>query len=858
MANRNPYLLPQNVEPTHYFIQLKPNLGEFTFIGEEKIVINIKKPTSKIVLNAIELEIKEADICYIGQVGHAPAQKIIFNKKMETVTFNFGQTLPIGQANLHINFTGKLNDKMHGFYRTSYEVGGQKRWGAATQFEATDARRALPCWDEPDRKAKFNVTLIVPEKMTALSNMPVKKEKILDGGLKEVVYRQTPPMSTYLLAFVVADLEYIEARDRNGIPIRVWTTLGKKEQGRFALEKTLHTLPYFTKWFGIPYALPKLDMVALPDFAAGAMENWGLITYRETALLIDRENSSAAAKQQVSEVVDHELAHQWFGNYTTMKWWTDLWLNEGFASYMGPKATYHQFPEWETWTQYVADEYLSALHEDGLKNTHPVEIEVRNPSDIGEIFDAISYSKGSVINRMNEHYLGEENLRKGLQLYLKRHKYANATTKNLWRALQEASGKPVRAIMASYTRQEGYPVLVVSSKEQKHKLVLHLRQKRFLFDGSKDSKNALWKIPIGFITSKTFVPAFKYMSGRTAKLNVNVQGNEWVKLNPNQSGFYRVAYPKALWQKLAVAVENKILPTVDRLGLLDDAFALARAGYMKTSMALDILKAYKLETDFSVWLVIGGGLDILNNLISGEGFKSRFNEFAKEFFRPIAELKGWKKSSSDGHIDILLRSLALRNLGGYGDASTIEEARDLFKQFINCKELDPNLRQVVYILVAENSGEKEFEELLKIYSSTDLQEEKMRVIKALGNCRSRELIERFLEFSLSDKVRSQDAPFVIMSAASHSLGRALAWEFVKINWEVLLNRYHESGIGLFSRMLSITSGFTTKGDLDDISEFFKAHKVTSAKRTMKQVIEIVKSNIAWIERDRNDIQSFFN
>ena len=857
MKKPNPYRLPPGVEPLHYDIELQPNLADFMFSGKETVGISILEPTSKVVLHALDLKVADAAIRSPTSSEPLKPQRISRSRKMETITLDFGQPLPAGPAELNLKFKGELNDKMHGFYRTSYHVDGVKKWGAATQFEATDARRAFPCWDEPDRKATFAVTLTVPEHLTALSNMPVLQETSRDDGWKTVVFDKTPRMSSYLLAFVIADLEFLEARDRHGVPIRVWTNPGKREQGHFALEAGCHTLAYFADWFGLPYAFPKLDMVALPDFAAGAMENWGLVTYRETALLIDPENSSEAAHQRVAEVVDHELAHQWFGNYTTMKWWTDLWLNEGFASYMGPKASDHHFPEWDTWTQYVAQRYMGALHEDSLKNTHPVEVPVRNPYEIREVFDAISYSKGSVINRMLEHYLGEKALRNGLNRYLTRHAFGNATTDDLWQAIEETSGKPVQAMMSSYTRQAGFPVLIVKSKQKAGNIALELKQKRFLVDGSDDSKKALWRVPVGVLTSENSQPHFEYMDGRRHKITVPLTDGGWVKINPGQSGFYRVAYPKDLWGRLIRAVEAGAMPTLDRLGILDDAFALARAGDLDTATALSVLRAYHSEKDYSIWMEICGVFSMLDNLLSARPSREPFHQYARQFFLPVASERGWDRKPEDGHLDVMLRSLALRHLGGYGDSATIEEARNRLELFRQQGKLDPNLRQTVYSLVAENGGEKEWEELLGVYDATDLHEEKVRVLQGAGNFRNAEILNRLMQFSLSEKVRPQDTPIVLTSSASHSLGRSIAWGFLKQNWDLFVERYHGGGIGLLARLLGIASGFVAKEQLEDVESFFQQHRVPGTERTVKKTLEVLRSNITWLERDGNEIEAYF-
>lgn len=864
---KNPWRLSRDVLPVAYHLTLTPDLANFTFRGQETVEIEVKRPTAKITLHALDLKIESAVAEWDGEYGDLRlhrliSTKVVPNKKYETMTLCFDQTIKPGKARLMIFFSGELNDKMHGFYRTSYQVGGEKRWGAATQFEATDARRCFPCWDEPDRKATFDVKLVVPKGATALSNMPVQSE---EPWLEQkiVFFQKTPKMSTYLLAFVIAELEHIEGLGSRGIPIRVWATPGKREQGRFALEVTQFTLDYFEKWFGIPYPLPKLDMVALPDFAAGAMENWGLITFREIALHIDPANSSAAAKQRVAEVVEHELAHMWFGDWTTMKWWTHLWLNEGYASYMGPKAMAEQFPEWDTWTQYVADDYLAALHEDSRKNTHAIEIEVANPAEIREIFDAISYSKGSVVNRMLEHYLGEEIYSKGLNRYLRDHALANATTNDLWRALQGVSGKPVMDIMASYTRQPGYPVVSVRDARgvprKNGRRSLYLEQARFLFDGSKDAKHLRWNIPVGAITSKTKKPFFEYMKGTAKIITVNAGPNDWVKLNPGQSGFYRVAYPPEMLKALKAPVLTNKLPAVDRLGLLDDAFALARAGQVKTAAALDLLAAYRYEDNFSVWMLIAGVLSDLDNLLAGRDERSRscLHLLARDLLGGELTVKGWDKKPNDSHLDVLLRSLVLRASAGFGHQTTVDKAQQRFTHYVDTGELDPDLRQAVYTIIAENTRAEmpeSFLALMRIYDSTDFSEEKVRVLRALGALRSKELIRAALDFSMSEKVRRQDTPILLAGIGGNTDARSLAWEFIKANWDELKKRYHGGGFGSITRVFKGTvSGFTSHEALQDAEQFFRAHRVPGTERAVKQALETVRSNIAWLHRDQNEM-----
>ncbi|MXX53810.1 MAG: M1 family peptidase, partial [Dehalococcoidia bacterium] len=482
MTSSNEWKLPTDVRPTLYTLTLEPDLESFTFTGSETIAIEVDEPASLIAMNSSEIAIQSATLS-LSNGSEIQPESITFDEEKETVTLAFTETVPVGAAELSIEFTGELNDKLRGFYRSTYtDVDGNQRWMATTQFEATDARRAFPCWDEPAVKAAFDITLVVPQELEAISNTEPVSITNTDDGKKVVHYAETPVMSTYLLAFIVGDLACVQDRTRDGVLMRVWATRGNEDKGQYALETSMALLDYFHDYFGVPYPLSKLDHIAIPDFAAGAMENWGAITYREVALLVDPVDSSAGTREIVAAIISHEMAHQWFGDLVTMEWWDDLWLNESFASWMGDKAVDYLHPEWEMWTQFLTHDTSSALNLDGLRNSHPIEQPVNNPAEIGELFDAISYSKGGSVLRMLEHYLCEDDFREGLRLYIQRHQYANARTRDLWNALGEASGQPVAEIMDSWTSQTGYPVLEASVNRSGESIEVGLYQSRFLYD----------------------------------------------------------------------------------------------------------------------------------------------------------------------------------------------------------------------------------------------------------------------------------------------------------------------------------------------------------------------------------------
>ena len=548
--------LSKNTVPVEYDIQLKPDLENFTFSGIETITLSVLKKTKKIILHVKELEIDTADIV-------KNFAKISYDKKNETVILSFSKLIPIGKHKLTLIFRGILNDKMRGFYRSKYYVQEKEFHMATTQFEATDARRAFPCFDEPAQKAVFHVSLVVPKGKTAISNtLPISRLEH-ESGYEIVKFSPTPKMSTYLLAFIVGDFEYISGKTNTGILVRVFTTTNKKHQSKFALECAVKTIEFYEKYFDIPYPLPVLDMIAIPDFSSGAMENWGAVTYRESALLVDENLSSLANKQWVALIVAHELAHQWFGNLVTMEWWTHLWLNEGFASYIEYLAVDKLFPKWDIWTQFSTNDLSVALRLDALKNTHPIEVEVHHPDEIGEIFDEVSYSKGASIIRMLADYLGEKDFREGLRYYLKKHSYKNTETIHLWQAFEKISGKPITKMMHNWTSKPGYPVVKIEMENGK----LVFSQKRFFaspISAKKIKDKTIWNIPmqnmkINFLRGlasddKPISGIFRLQKFRTGK---KFAFHNFLKLNLGETGFYRTAYNKEILEKLIVPVQNK-------------------------------------------------------------------------------------------------------------------------------------------------------------------------------------------------------------------------------------------------------------------------------------------------------------
>ena len=868
MPSAEKVVLPDNVRPIHYDLTLTPDFGDFTFAGEVDVTVSMEPGTTEIMLNCSEIEIHSAAVGWTDTNGEQEqtASNIAYDAGAETATISI-PGIPedglVGNPHLRMSFTGELNDKLRGFYRSQYtNPEGETAYLATTQFEATDARRSLPCWDEPAAKATFQVTLNVPEEMEAVSNTPIIEATRRGDGLKTLLFDKTPVMSTYLLAFVIGDLTHIEKAAADGTVMGVWMTRGKEDQGQFALDTAVKLLSFFNDYFGIPYPLPKLDHLAIPDFAAGAMENWGCITYRETALLVDPENSSAGTRQRVAEVVAHEMAHMWFGDLVTMEWWDDLWLNESFATWVGTKAVDWLFPEWSMWTQFVNMDTNRAFNLDGLKNSHPIEQEVANPAEVSQLFDAISYSKGGSVLRMLEHFLTPNVFRVGLNTYLTRHSYQNARTTDLWTALEESSGQPVNSIMSSWTGQTGYPVLDVEATNTASGLSLEVRQERFVFDSvlgenSGDDEEQVWPVPLTVVTDGAAVTAH-LVSGATGTVEVAAPTQpDWFKVNPDQTGFYRVNYTDADRERLASLVADRALPATDRLGIQNDAFALSRAGLLPVTRFLALAESYQDETDASVWSDLATNLREIESLISDEPYLGAYHAFGRRLFGPAAQRSGWEARPGEGHLDSLARSTVLSQAGVYGDPEIVAQAQELFDAYqLNPANVRPDLRGVVFSLVAQSGDRAVYDRMWELERAAELHEEKIRLLVSMARFQQEELLRETLDRSLTDDVRLQDTIFVVSAVAANNRGRNLAWEFLKEQWDEFDRRYGGGGFGLM-RLVAITNAFTTNEQRNDVEAFFEAHPTPAAERTIRQALERMALNVAWLDRNRDELALYF-
>ncbi len=855
--NKKSGRLPNHISPISYKLTIKPDLESFTFSGNEIIKINTTKEINKITLHSKDIDVETASI---GSKNNKQfSSKITYDEKNETVTLYFKNKIK-GKSEISLVFKGIINENLRGFYRSKYILDGQEKYLATTQFESTDARRAFPCFDEPEHKAIFEVSLIIADKHTAISNtLPVTTVEH-SAGYKVVSFAPSPRMSTYLLAFIIGDFEYLEGKTKDDIQVRVFTTFGKKYQAKFALEVAIKSLEFYNEYFDIPYPLPTLDLIAIPDFGSAAMENWGAVTFRETAILVDKENTSQSTKQWVAIVIAHELAHQWFGNLVTMRWWTDLWLNEGFASYMENFCIDKMFPEWHIWDLYIADRYAVAMKLDALSNSHPIEIKVNHPDEISEIFDMVSYAKGSAIIRMLAEYIGHDNFRDGLRHYLKKHSYKNTDTKDLWDSFEKVSHKNVNEIMSIWTKETGYPLVSlyqIPGVGQNW----NISQERFFSSRiealkykNSSKKKTLWSIPIKYENLNEKTKNKELMNLLMTKKSAPLLGTSIGKINKEEDTFMRVCYDESTLLKLAEEIKNNSLSTKDRLGIIRDLFALAEGGYIKSDTALKFTLNYKDELEYIVWAEIAGGINKIYNLISKEVFADKYKIYAQSLFSPIVEKMGFEKKVGEKHSDAFLRNLALSQSILYGDTKVINKLKKIFKER-NINIIDANIRSVVYKAVASTGKQNDWKLFEGLYKKELLHEEKDRLGYALTAFSDKNLLDKTLSFIMSDHVRDQDAPFLLSATWQNKEGRELTWIFIRNNWNTLLKIYGDGGHFL-SGILSPLGNHIKLKDLKDAQKFFEKNATPGAERALEQIYEKIASNAAWIKDDKKIIKTW--
>lgn len=843
-ASTNPHRLPSFVVPSHYRISLEPNLDEATFSGSVEIEVEIGQATDNIQINSADLAITSA-IVLDAVGGKTVASGVEHDEKMERATLSFDSELSSGPYTIVTEFTGILNDKLHGFYRSVFtDNDGVEHSIATTQFESTHARRAFPCFDEPAFKASYGVTLVVPSGQFAVSNGPDISTTDLGDGRKSILFEDTMVMSTYLVAFIVGPFEATDPVDVDGVPLRIVHPIGKGHLTDYSLEAGTFALKFFSKYYGIPYPGQKLDMVAVPDFAFGAMENLGCITYREVLLLVDKSRSTEPELLRVADVIAHEIAHMWFGDLVTMEWWNGIWLNEAFATFMATMCSDNFNADWGRWNQFSLERSM-AFDVDSLANTRPIEIEVNSPDDAEAMFDLLTYEKGGSVLRMLEQYLGEEEFKDGISYYLNKHKYRNTETNDLWDAIEHVTQQPARRIMDSWIFQKGYPLVSASISDDGS--TISLSQDRFLYTEGEVADTTIWSVPVVLkVGTSSSVEEVRYLlEEKSAEIKLDYPA-EWATANAGGSGFFRARYSAEMLKSLSCTMFENLTP-IERYGLVDDTWSSVMAGRTSAIDFLDFARSFQPETDLDVWTVLSGCLAGLDKLVDGEA-KLQYKTAIRDLAQPALDRLGWEPGDSDTSRDLELRGLFIRLLANVGDDDiAIKNAGDLHDSYlVDADSVEPNVAAAATGVVASKGDPAQYEVFLDKYQNPTTPQEERRYQSALSAFPGEAEMDRTLAMSLDGTVRTQDAPYLIAVCMRNKEQGYRAWEFVKNNWDQINKDFPANSI---VRMLSGVTSLGKPEQADDVIAFFDDHEVPQGQLTLQQTLEKLRVNVALRERE---------
>ncbi|NP_001082794.1 alanyl (membrane) aminopeptidase b, tandem duplicate 1 [Danio rerio] len=881
--------LPQTLSPETYKVTLWPRLqknaeGLYIFTGDSSVVFRCVENTDLILIHSNKLTIKDSTT--LKALGGNPAPNIVSTKmypKTQYMAIWLDRELTAGESyELYTEFVGELSDDLGGFYRSEYyDENGVLKVVATTQMQATDARKAFPCFDEPAMKAVFNIVLLHDPGTVALSNGVVIEEipVTVDGiSLTKTTFAPTEKMSTYLLAFIVSEFTYIEQK-LDDLQIRIFA---RKEaidanQGEYALSVTGKILRFFEEYYNSSYPLPKSDQIALPDFNAGAMENWGLITYRETALLYDEEMSSNGNKERVVTVIAHELAHQWFGNLVTIRWWNDLWLNEGFASYVEYLGADEAEPLWNIKDLIVLNDVHRVFAIDALASSHPLsskEEDVQRPEQISEVFDTISYSKGASVLRMLSNFLSEDVFTQGLRTYLEHFKFNNTVYTDLWDHLQMAVDetgtelpRSVKDIMDRWVLQMGFPVVTINT------VTGQISQEHFLLDPETKPEpsefNYEWFVPITWTKNEAIKPQYWLLQKNTQFDDMKTNANEWVLANINTVGYYRVNYDEQNWERLlnALQTSRESIPVINRAQLIDDAFNLAKAGIIKTTLALRTTEFLDVETEYMPWQSALNNLDYFYLMFDRSEVYGHMQAYIRKQVTPLfeyfTELTDWQ-GVPDNHTEQYNQVNALRVACSIGLKNCTDLVTSWFGEWMNNEDVNPihaNLRSTVYCSAIAAGGAEEWEFAWKMFEKTSVASEKDKLRAAMACATQPWLLNRYLEYTLdANKIRKQDATSTIVSIASNVGGQSLAWDFVRANWEYIFNQYGGGSFSFSNLINGVTKRFSTEFELKQLMQFKEDNEhigFGSGSLAIQQSIERTKANIKWVEQNKADVLQWF-
>ncbi|XP_051978901.1 aminopeptidase N-like isoform X2 [Xyrauchen texanus] len=883
--------LPQTLLPESYNVTLwprlqpDPNLGVYYFTGMSSVVFKCVQETDLILIHSNKLRMtKNATLRALESITAPSIDSIWMQTKTQYMVIHLKANLTVGESyELYTEFSGELADDLGGFYRSEYEENGVKKIVATTQMQPTDARKAFPCFDEPAMKAVFHITILHDWGTTALSNgIDTETTNITVDGVNvtRTTFAATEKMSTYLLAFIVSDFISIEKGDTNP-QVRIFARqeVINAGQGQYALDVTGPILKFFEIYFNAPYPLPKSDQIALPDFSAGAMENWGLITYRETALLYDKEISSNANKESIVTIIAHELAHQWFGNLVTIRWWNDLWLNEGFASYVEYLGANEAEPEWNITDLIVLNDVHRVFAIDALASSHPLsskEEDIQRPEQINEVFDTISYSKGASVLRMLSDFLSETVFTDGLKTYLDYFKFNNTVYTDLWDHLQMAVDKTstslpksVRDIMDRWVLQMGFPVVTINTTTGQ------ISQKHFLLDPDSvpirpSEFNYEWFVPIKWMKTGALQEPYWLLQKTAQNDGMKTNANEWILANINVVGYYRVNYDDENWERLlnALQTSKENILVINRAQIIDDAFNLAKAGIVPTTLALRTTKYLHSETEYMPWEAALDNLEYFYLMFDRTEVYSPMQAYVKKQVEPLYAyfdvLTHWT-DVPEGHTDQYNQVNALRVACNTGVEACNTLVKTWFKELRDNPAVNlikPNLRSTVYCSAIAAGGVEEWDFAWEMFRNATIASEAEKLRAALACTNQSMLLTRYLEYTLnSTLIRKQDATSTIISIASNVVGQPLAWEFVKANWAYIFNQYGGGSFSFSNLINGVTKRFSTEVELKELEQFRDDNAEVgfgSATLAIEQSIERTRANIKWVKDNQKSVLEWFS
>ncbi len=853
-ATKDVVRLTKSVKPSHYDLTFEPDLEKFTYTGTETIALNVAEPTNVITLNALDMTLSSVELEAVSG-GKKLRGKVEMDAANEQAHLRFDSKIAAGKYKLHINFNSILNDQLRGFYRSYYKNNlGEKHWLCSSQMEPADARRMFPCFDEPEFKATFKLSAVVNPKLTAISNAPIERE-ILQEGKKIFEFETSPKMSTYLMCLVVGDFKSTEERKSCDVPIRVWAPAGQEKMGEYALGAACEIMTFLQDYFGIKFPAKKLDLIAIPDFAPGAMENLGAITFKDSLLLIDEKTGSNFARRSAFSVIAHEMAHQWFGDLVTSRWWDDLWLNEAFATWTATKTENALKPEWRIRSKAVLD-CVGSMSTDELKSTRAIHSHVGNPKQASEMFDTITYDKGSGVLRMLEVFVGENVFQKGVHDYLEAHKFDNATSEDLWASIGAAAkGIPVPKMMETWIMQPGFP-LITASEQDGGKVLSVTQEKFFVMPDSKPDASS-WLVPImarelkpGAASNSSDTKAF-LLERSQDKFTLPAAWNPTV-LNAGASGFYRVQYSQDTLKKI---LDNfRALTPDERIKLISDVATLSWKGSIPVENNLDLMLKLKGEDDIVVQGELVDKFKAPRHFMDAKS-KPLYEKFVRANLQPLKDKLGWAEKKGEEETVKDLRASVIHALGTYGqDKSTIDEARVLYGKYLKDRQsVDPNIIGSAVTIVAYNGNDRDYDEMKLCWRKASNPQEEKRFLMALASYKQPELVEKTLNLAIGPDTRATDAISLLTALLSNHDSHEQAWKFTKAHLETITKKCPPR---FNKRLIAACDSFDTPDVEKDLTEFFAAHPLEMSKSALSRMLERVRVAVLYRQRSADAIQKW--